>query len=98
MDLNLIIMEDVMKKLDYQPASLTDYELENPLNVMTDFFGNHALHDIREKTWQLYKGWVNASSDFAEGKESTDMLFFYTQLIGFMNASYIYTEKKKPEL
>lgn len=88
-------MEDIFKKLNYQPAGFTDFDLENPLNIITDFFGSHALHDIREKAWQLYKGWVISSSDFADGKENTDMLFFYTQLIEFMNASYVYTKKLK---
>lgn len=91
-------MEDVMKKLYYQPVNLTDNELKNPLSVIKDFFGNHDLHEIREKSWQLYLGWVNYSSDFAEGKESADMLFFYTQLVDFINASYLHNEKIKSVL
>ncbi|MBB5620976.1 hypothetical protein HDE69_002029 [Pedobacter cryoconitis] len=91
-------MEDVMKRLDYQPSSLSNYELEHPLEVVTVFFDNHALHDIREKVWQLYKGWVVYSSDFTEGKEATDMLFFYSQLIDFLNASYVYANKKKVDV
>lgn len=91
-------MENIMKKLDYQPANLSDYELESPLSTMSDFFDNNDLHHIREKAWQLYKGWVNYSVDFAEGEENADMLYFYTQLVEFINASFIYTEKRKLEI
>jgi hypothetical protein len=89
-----LTMEEIFKKLNYQPSGLTDYEQENPLDMITEFFSNHDLHDLREKAWQLYKGWVNSSSDFADGAENAEMLFFYTQLINFMNASYLYTKKK----
>ena len=91
-------MENILKKLDYQPANLTDYELERPLSTMTDFFDNNDLHNVRDKAWQLYKGWVNNSADFAEGEENANMLFFYTQLVDFINASFIYTEKRKLEI
>lgn len=91
-------MEDFIQRLDYQPSSLSDYELEHPLEIVNDFFDNHALHDIREKVWQLYKGWVVYSSDFTEAKETIDMLFFYSQLINFVNASYVYTKKKEVEV
>ena len=47
-------MADVMKKLYYHPVNLTNHELKNPLSVIKDFFSNHALHEIREKTWQLF--------------------------------------------
>lgn len=92
---NQLIMEEIFKKLNYQPTGFTDHELKNPLPIITDFFCSYALHDVRHKAWQLYQGWVNSSSDFADGAENAEMLFFYTQLIEFMNASYIYTEKQK---
>ncbi|TCC99659.1 hypothetical protein [Pedobacter hiemivivus] len=91
-------MESIMKKLDYQPSNLSDYELEKPLNVMNDFFDNNNLHEIRKKAWQLYKGWVNNSVGFTEGDENADMLYFYTQLVQFINVAFIYTEKRKLEI
>lgn len=95
---NQLIIEEIYKKLNYQPTGFTDHELENSLHIINDFFDSHALHELREKAWQLYKGWVISSSDFADGEENAKMLFFYTQLIEFLNASYVYTKKKKSEL
>ncbi|TKC58526.1 hypothetical protein FBD94_18085 [Pedobacter hiemivivus] len=91
-------MENIMKKLDYQPTNLSDYELQNPLSTMVDFMDNNDLHHIREKVWQFYKGWVNNSVGFTEGDENADMLYFYTQLVDFINAAFIYTEKRKLEI
>lgn len=88
-------MEEIMKKLNYQPNTLSAGELNNPLTVIADFFDNNDLHEVRDKLWELYKGWVNNAVDFAEGEENADMLFLYTQLINMLNASYIYNEKNK---
>jgi hypothetical protein len=88
-------MEEIMKKLNYQPNTLSAQELENPLMVIADFFDNNELHEVRDKLWELYKGWVNNSVDFAEGEENADMLFLYAQLINMLNASYICNEKNK---
>lgn len=91
-------MEEIMKKLNYQPSTLSAGELNNPLMVIADFFDNNELHEVRDKLWELYKGWVNNSIDFAEGEENADMLFFYSQLLLFINASFINTEKRKLEI
>ncbi|WP_316818036.1 hypothetical protein [Pedobacter nyackensis] len=88
-------MEEIMKNLNYQPSKLTGHELTNPFTVITDFFDNNALHEVREKLWELYTGWVNSSYDFAEGKENADMLSLYTQLINVLNATYIANETNK---
>jgi len=91
-------MKKIMETLNYQPAGLTNAELENPYLVLSDFFQNHPLHDIRENIWRLYKGWVNYSSDFVDGNANMEMLFFYTQLLDFLNASYVYTKKQKLDI
>nr|WP_162988792.1 hypothetical protein [Pedobacter schmidteae] len=88
-------MEEIMKKLNYQPNTLSATELNNPEMVIADFFDNNELHEVRDKLWELYKGWVNNSVDFAEGPENADMLYLYGQLINMLNATYISNEKKK---
>lgn len=88
-------MEEIMKKLNHQPSNLSAQHLDKPLMVIAEFFENNELHEVRDKLWELYKGWVNNSIDFAEGEENADMLFFYTQLIDMLNACYVYNEKNK---
>ncbi|SMC95074.1 hypothetical protein [Pedobacter nyackensis] len=88
-------MEDVMKRLNYQPSSLTNYELENPENVIECFFENYSIHEIRENLWELYKSWTYHDSEYTDTGEIRAMILFYTQIIGFLNASFITTEKRK---
>jgi len=90
-------MEEIIKNLNYQPANLTAIDLENPIDLMTSYFLDHPLHESRENTWELFKGWLYYSSDFADEKMINYMLFYYTRTIEFLNASYIYIEKKKME-
>lgn len=86
-------MEEIIKMLNYQPNSLTQEELNNPLTVIGDFFECNELHKVRENLWELYTGWTN--SYFTEGKENSEMLTLYANLINLINATYIYSERTK---
>jgi hypothetical protein len=86
-------MKKVIANLNFQPNSLTERELEDPKIVLLDFFENHPIHETRETVWELYKAWVNHMTEFTDGKSNADMLFFYTQLIDFLNASYLQIQK-----
>jgi hypothetical protein len=88
-------MEEIIKALNYQPVCLSEDELENPLNTMTYFFVNYPIHQAREHIWHLYNSWINHSSEYVDAEQVKDMAFFYTQVIEFLNTSFVYTEKKK---
>lgn len=88
-------MEEILKGLEHQPVDLTQDELENPEKVISIFFDTHSLQQSRANLWKLYKGWIYDSSEYADKEETKKMMFFYTQLVEFINASYIYIEKKK---
>ncbi len=90
-------MEEILKNLNYQPSNLSTDEMENPMELMTSYFSNCALYQCRENIGQLFKGWLYHSSEFADEVMIREMLFFYTQTIEFLNASYVYTEKMKNE-
>ena len=88
-------MEELFKKLNYQPSTLTSKELENPEEVIRSFFDNHPIHCTRTHLWELYKGWLYHSSEYADGEISKTMLSFYTQIILLLEASFVCVEKKK---
>ncbi len=75
--------------INYQPSQLTSKELSNPTEVLSNFFEINELHQIRTNLFELYKGWVNHASDTVEGKKYAEMLFFYQQMINFIDASYL---------
>lgn len=72
-----------------QPSQLSEWEIAYPAEIVAEFFNEHELHKIRANIWELYKGWVHSCIDLAEGKQYADMLFFYSQLIDFLDASYL---------
>jgi hypothetical protein len=90
-------MEEILKNLNYQPVDIYETDLENPSSGISCFFDNHSLQESRAKLWELYKGWVHLASESPEGKELTDMLFFYNQLVELLNLCYVFTEKNKAE-
>lgn len=88
-------MKDIIEKLDYQPCGLTQDQITNPLDTITDFYNERHLHAVRSKLWELYSGWIVHLVDFAEGDQNAEMLFFYTQLVELVNAGYVFTQMNK---
>lgn len=84
----------INKRLNYQPTKLQKHELENPFDVMDYFFHDFPIHEIRDNLWELYKGWVYNSSQYANEQITKDMLCFYTQFSEFLDACYVFTSKK----
>lgn len=82
----------IMKKLNYQPTSLQVHEIKNPFETMDYFFHDFPIHETRASFWELYKGWVIQSSQYANEETIKNMLCFYTQFMEFLDASYIYTK------
>ncbi|ALL05969.1 hypothetical protein AQ505_10970 [Pedobacter sp. PACM 27299] len=89
-------MQKILKQLDYQPARLSDDELQNPENLITEFFDNTPIHECRDLVWELFKGWTYHTAEY-DSNQTTNMLLFYTQLIGFLNASFVHIEKERLE-
>lgn len=83
-----------MKKLNYQPTRLQASALKNPFETMDYFFHDFPINQTRDNFWELYKGWVIQSSQYADEETIKDMLCFYTQFMEFLDASYIYIQTK----
>ena len=88
-------MEELLKKLNYQPSNLSESELKDPEEVIACFFGNYPIHTVREHLWDLYKGWMYHASEYADTEITMSMMTFYTQAINFLDASFICAEKKQ---
>lgn len=84
----------IIKKLNYQPIKLQAHELQNPFAVMDFFFHDFPIEETRDNLWELYKGWVNDSSQYVTEQNIKDMLCFYTQFREFLDACYLYTKMK----
>lgn len=90
-------MNNTLKKLDYQPANLSQEELQHPEVILASFFDNFPIHECRTQLWELYKGWTYHAVESADATQSVEMLLFYDQLIEFVNASFLYVEQDHTE-
>ena len=77
----------------YIKTDISDADLDNPVPSITYFFTNHPIHESRAKLWELYSGWILFAAESPDGKQLTDMLFFYNQLVELLNLSYVHCQK-----
>lgn len=91
-------IEQIKKQLNYQPAGLTETQMENPFKLMSHFFTDFPVHETRENLWELYNGWINYSSAYVDANQTKDMLCFYNQFKEFVNACYVYSEMRNSEI
>ncbi|TDO23364.1 hypothetical protein [Pedobacter duraquae] len=86
-------MEQILKRLNFQPATLTITEMENPEQVLATFFENCPIHEVRENLWEMYKGWIYNSAEYTDPDQTRAMMSFYTELVNFVNAAFLSAEK-----
>ena len=75
--------------LNYQPSGLSKHDLKNPDQVTDAYFMNFPIHLIRETVWDLYKGWIHHSCEYADIERARFMVSFYTETINYFNAAYV---------
>lgn len=85
-------MEELRKILDYQPSGISEDDIENAYSEMEYFFVNFPLPEARANMWELYEGWVHFEAESPEGQAIKDMLFFYEQMIKFINFAFVATK------
>ena len=86
-------MDEILKRLNYQPVSVSEDDIANPRPALAAFFANIPIHDVREKVWQLYKAWIHHASEYADMDDFRSMTTLYDELVYFLNLSFIYLEK-----
>ena len=86
-------MEEILKKLNYQREFLTEDDILNLMSLSAHFFVNYPVNEARQRLRELYQSWIYQSYECADSEKIKDMLLFYTQLISFINACYVFTGK-----
>ncbi len=66
-----------MSKKEVEAQVLADIEA---------FFFNMPEAEVKKKLWGLFASWVHYASEAADGKEISQMLFFYERLTDLMDA------------
>lgn len=81
--------ETNLKRLNFQPHSLTKAEIDNPDKYLGSFFGDFPIHVIRENFWSLFRSWLSLSVEYADETDIRAMLFFYEELTHAMELGYV---------
>lgn len=77
---------------ELKPRKLTKEEMENPMQVLHDFYSYSHLPAIREQLWELLRATVtgNYCSSLTR-RERCDLLFFYEKLEKVIEATHVLT-------
>lgn len=75
---------------ELKPRKLSREEMENPLQVVHDFFSYSHLPSIREQLWELLKTTVTGNyCKSLTGRERNDLIFFYEKLEKLIEAAHV---------
>jgi hypothetical protein len=78
-----------LNKLNFQPHSLTQAEIDNPEMYLGSFFDDFPIHLIRENLWSLFRSWLSLCGEYADETDIRVMLLFYEQFTHAMELSYV---------
>lgn len=81
--------EIIVNKLNFQPHSLTQAEIDNPEMYLGGFFGDFPIHVIRENLWVLFRSWLSLCGEYADETDIKAMLLFYEEITQALELSYI---------
>ncbi|MCS3801054.1 hypothetical protein [Niastella sp. OAS944] len=74
----------------YQTIRLSEKEMQDPIQVVNDFFNNYDLVQCRKFVWEWFKA-VLSSPEFAdqEGHIRNGHAYFYEQVEALVEATYL---------
>ncbi|MDF2189823.1 hypothetical protein [Paraflavitalea sp. CAU 1676] len=87
-------MKPEILDISNQPWRLSKEEQKDPQAVLSEFFINYHLNDLREVLWEwLCSGLCHDESWFQEGLHRSNLIFLYENLEKLAEASYLLYRK-----
>lgn len=85
-------------KSEFEPRKLSKEEIENPYQIIDNFFDFAHLPQIREELWEMLKLTVSSSYHIQPRRDRANLLYFYEKLEQLVEAVHIIhqREKKRP--
>ena len=77
---------------------LTNEEMENPLQILKEFFCDYNLNELRHTLWEIVEACLTTDNDqFSEAEQRGDLLTFYEKAETLLEAVYILVKQNTPE-
>ncbi|MDF2191388.1 hypothetical protein [Paraflavitalea sp. CAU 1676] len=85
-------------EISSQLRRLSEEEQKDPQGVITEFFMNYHLKDLREVLWEwLCSGLCHDGSWFQDGLDRSNLIFLYENLEKLAEAAYLLHRKSVPK-
>ena len=86
--------KSILDVLNFQPCTLYEEELENPEEVIANFYQNYPIQRSRALLWDWYRDWIVSSSRHPEIERAAELFNFYANMVGFLEAVYVCDAKR----
>jgi hypothetical protein len=84
-------------KSEFEPRKLSKEEIENPYQVIDNFFDFAHLPQIRDELWEMLKLTVSSSYHIQPRRNRANLLYFYEKLEQLVEAVHVIHRRKGKE-
>jgi hypothetical protein len=78
-----------------QPIRLTGDEQSDPNKIMTRYFEDYSLSEIRDHLWSMVEQCLTSNGEqFSDPEDRANLLAFYIRIEELMEAAYILMGKE----
>src|SRR5579859_5060118 len=80
------------------PCRLTPEQINNPYQVLEDFYCDHSLGDIRKLFSEIGEACLTSNKwPFNDGEKRADLLYYYKKIETLLEAAYVIADTRKGE-
>ncbi|HEX7903422.1 MAG TPA: hypothetical protein VF487_06060 [Chitinophagaceae bacterium] len=83
--------------VEFHPRKLTKEEIEDPYQVIHDFFSYAHLPEIREMLWEFLKTQVSGTFHQKNTRERSNLLYFYERVESMIEAVHLIHKQTNPD-
>ncbi|WP_276482667.1 hypothetical protein [Paraflavitalea pollutisoli] len=74
---------------------LNPKDISQPANVITEFFTNYHLQDLREALWEWLVTGLTSTNNYQNGSSRSNLIFLYDQLEKLIEAIYLQNSRAR---
>lgn len=79
---------------ELRPRKLTVEEIENPEQVIEEFFDYARLPHVRSYLWEMFKTMISCDYPKLKRRERSNLIYFYEKIEKVIEAVHLIYERK----